>query len=69
MVDLIKLVLIISVLVNAAYKSNGISGVMDLFKNFLVFAWGMLGMLNIVSININSNSIITEFFGGYITYL
>jgi len=53
----------------AGFKSDGINGLFTNFKNLGYTMWGVLRMLNVVSINISGDGILTNFFLHYIVYV
>ena len=63
-----KLIIMLFLIGYVGFKSNGISGVFINFKNLGYIVLELLKFLNIVSVNINGDGILTGFFLYYIVY-
>ena len=64
--DILKLIIMLFLIAYVGFKSNGISGVFINFKNLGYIVLELLKFLNIVSVNINGDGILTGFFLYYI---
>jgi len=63
-----RLIIMISLLAYAGFKTNSINGIFDNFKTIGITVWELLKLTNIISFAITNDGILTNFFKYYIVY-
>ena len=62
-------VIILILLINSAFSSNGFNGVFELFRQLFVIIFGILKIMNVFSLFATGDSIFTKIFSGYFIYV